>query len=167
MYLSSKPNRLTTTAKARLHHQTHKLDNIESRNKRPEESNQSGSSQQGPPSPSEVIVFNNTSHTGGPGRNIQPRSDPHVPNAEGIHRYMRETWERRMHEIKTQNLSVLYIEDDSKDNTNGTTQQQQQSSTQQPFSSATAVSSSSGSSTSLQNPANKGKTSPQHTHHRK
>jgi len=160
MYLSSKPSRLTTTAKARLHHQTHKLDNIESRNKRSEESNQSGSSQ-GPPSPSEVIVFNNTSHTG-PGRNIQTRSDPHVPNAEDIHRYMRETWERRMQEIKTQNLSVLWIEGDSKEN-NGT-QSSALSSHPPPFSSATAASS---GSSSLQNPAasaNKGKTSPQHAH---
>jgi len=161
MYLSSKQSRLTTTAKARLHHQSHKLDNIESRNKRPEESNQSGSSQ-GPPSPSEVIVFNNTSHTG-PGRNIQPRSDPHVPNAEDIHRYMRETWERRMQEIKAQNLSVLWIEGDSKDN-NGTQSSSSSSLPHtHPFSSATAVSGSS----SLQNPvvsANKGKTSPQHTH---
>ncbi|OXA64140.1 hypothetical protein Fcan01_01904 [Folsomia candida] len=83
MYLSSKPNRLTTTAKTRLH--SHKLDNIEPRKRSPD-----GNSQ-GPPSPSEVIVFNNTNHTASGGRNNQPvRNAPEVPQVEEIYRYFRE-----------------------------------------------------------------------------
>jgi len=60
-----------------------------------------------------VIVFNNTHHSGNGGRNNHPpRSLPEVPQVDEINRFLRDTWDRKMHEVKTQNLSILWISGD-------------------------------------------------------
>ncbi|CAL8101841.1 unnamed protein product [Orchesella dallaii] len=106
MFLSNKPARLTTAAKARLS-TAHKLDNIDARKRSPD-------GHAGPPSPSEVIVFNNTNQSnGGNGRGGHvARTLPEVPQIEEIQQFLRDMWDRKMHEIKTQNLKVLWIKTD-------------------------------------------------------
>jgi len=107
MFLSNKPARLTTAAKARLSTHAHKLDNIDSRKRSPDVHT-------GPPSPSEVIVFNNTNQSNGGNRGgaHAARNLPEVPQIEEIQQYLRDMWDRKMHEIKTQNLKVLWIKSD-------------------------------------------------------
>jgi len=111
MFLNSKPTRLAPSAKSRLNTHTHKLDNIEHPRKRSPERNPGPT---GPPSPSEVLVFNTTQGAGGPGATRAGhynRSLPEVPDYEEIQRFMKQSWDERVAKINDPNskLKVLWI----------------------------------------------------------
>ncbi|ODN02266.1 hypothetical protein Ocin01_04406 [Orchesella cincta] len=105
-----------TKSKPRLSTHAHKLDNIDSRKRSPD-------GHTGPPSPSEVIVFNNTNQSNGNGRGGAhvTRTLPEVPQIEEIQQFLRDMWDRKMHEIKTQNLKVLWIKSDREMKRDGAT----------------------------------------------
>jgi len=110
MFFNSKPtNRLAPSAKSRLNSHAHKLDNAEPMRT----SRRSPERNPGPPSPSEVLVFNTTAHGSGAATRAghYNKSLPEVPNYEDIQKFMKQSWDERIARINDPNskLKVLWI----------------------------------------------------------
>jgi len=90
------------------HTNPHKLDTLDARKKSPDVNPPTPTS---PSQPSEVLVFNNTTHHGSSRAAHYNRSLPEVPNYEEIEKFMKDSWDERIRRINdpSLNLKVLWI----------------------------------------------------------
>jgi len=112
MFFNKPGSKLVAASKARLNTHTnphHKIEAIETRNKKSPDGNPPTPTS--PSQPSEVLVFNNTTHHGSSRAAHYNRSLPEVPNYEEIEKFMKDSWDERIRRINdpSLNLKVLWI----------------------------------------------------------